>query len=733
MKCNATDQAYSLNSVGSAKLHRPYGVSVIFTSRESLPAPFNSQQCEVALGELNNDDAKALIMRVMTEQGLELKLDDQGNTPEEVNALLSIVKGHARALVLLAQELAKQGVIATTENLQAIMQKLEQKHPGERELSLFASVELSLQRLSADMREQVKSLAVLHDGGITSVISYVLEIKTEEAMQLSAALIQVGLAEEKAYNYLRLDPALSHYLSLQLSPKEKQHYQQRWEEILSQLVGFLYRQRSEDTKLAAQLTQLELANLMAFIRNLNMQLQEGQIESEVVTDKAGYIEQLLANLNYPQAMAEVVKIRQQASEQLGEWSHARFENERLSIERLLGQGDLQQAYQKAQQLLQQAEKAGETAYTGADYDLAMATGSLGKVLKMTGATTEALPYLQQAQQHFEALGELGERMASTCLTRQADCLQVMGQLEQAITVYQQAIKLDKKRGSDRDVAVGESQLATVYKDQKDYAAALQGYQEALQTFQQLNEPATIAGTHHQIGMVYKRQSQFEQAETAYRQSLTIRVNNKLPADEAASLGELANLYNAWNRPEQAVAYYRQATDIYTELGDKHYEGVARSNLAHTLIQLDRLDEARPELLRAIECKKPYGHAAEPWNTWDILYKLELADGNSSAAQATRQKAINAFLAYRRDGGENHEGAGRLALGVLQAIQQNNTVEIQQVIEQWLEQVESKENKTYLHHLQTILNGDRNPALAEDSEMSYQKVVELKLLLEQLTA
>ena len=217
---------------------------------------------------------------------------------------------------------------------------------------------------------------------------------------------------------------------------------------------------------------------MIFIRSLNQQMQAEQIEPEIIIGKAGRIEQLLANLNYPQAMAEVVKIRQQASEQLGEWSHARFVNEKLSIERLLAQGDLQPAYQKAQQLLQQAR---ETAYTDADYDLAVATFLLGRVL----AASEALPYLQQAQQRFEALGERGERMASVCLTGQGNCLREMGQLEQAITVYQQAIKLSEKLDDTRQIAVDKAQLATVYMNQKDYAAALQGYQEARQIFQQL--------------------------------------------------------------------------------------------------------------------------------------------------------------------------------------------------------------------------------------------------------
>jgi hypothetical protein len=51
---------------------------LLFTSRESLPAPFASKQREITLGELNKDDARQLIMNVMAEHGLSLQHDDQG-------------------------------------------------------------------------------------------------------------------------------------------------------------------------------------------------------------------------------------------------------------------------------------------------------------------------------------------------------------------------------------------------------------------------------------------------------------------------------------------------------------------------------------------------------------------------------------------------------------------------------------------------------------------------------
>ncbi|MBU0655030.1 MAG: tetratricopeptide repeat protein [Gammaproteobacteria bacterium] len=703
---------------------------LLFTTREPLPAPFNHQACDIELGALSVTDAKALVMQVMNNEGLRLRHDDQGNTPQEVDDLVRSVGCHARALVLLAGELAQRGVTATTANVRAIMQELEQRHPGQRELSLFASVELSLRRLSPEVREQIAGLAVFQDGSKLEGLAYVLGVDTDQVVEIIQALIEVGLAQPIGdYSYIRLDPALPATLDLRLTAQQREDYRQRWREVMGQLVDFLYQQRFKDTKLAAQLTQLELPNLMAYLQTLVADLQVGSVAAEVVASKAGNVESVLANLHQPQALAQVVAWRKQAAQALGEWSHARYQNEDQNFDRLLQQGDLQAAFQAAQALFQQCQQAGEQAYAGADYDLAMAHFNVGRVLETGGAAAQALPYLQEAQRRFEALGESGASMASAALTEQGDCLQALGQLEAAAAAYEDAIGLDEKRDALRDVAVGKIQLASVRLLQKRYADALQGYQQALALFQQLDEPGAVATAWHQIGMTHRKAGDFAQAEQAYRQSLSIESQQGNKAGEANSLTELGNLYNAWNRPEQVVSFYRQAAGMYVALGDLRYEGVVRSNIANVLIKLQRYDEARPELLRAIECDQAFGHAAELWKTWDILHDLEQASGNPPAAREAWQQALAAYLAYRRDGGENHHWAGRLALAVGQAIQQGDTVEIEQVIGQLLERGDL--DKNFLHKLQAVIAGERDLALAEDEGLHYQYAAELVLLLEGL--
>src|SRR4030095_3559103 len=112
--------------------------------------------------------------------------------------------------------------------------------------------------------------------------------------------------------------------------------------------------------------------------------------AERVSDTAGSIEQLLANLNRPSALAKTVSLREAAATKIPEWGHARFQNERLLIERLLEAGQLQPAFEKAQALLEKARAVGSQAYPDADYDLAIAHFMLGRVLQIGGQAVRAL-------------------------------------------------------------------------------------------------------------------------------------------------------------------------------------------------------------------------------------------------------------------------------------------------------------------------------------------------------
>ncbi|MBW8875566.1 MAG: CHAT domain-containing protein [Acidobacteria bacterium] len=703
---------------------------LVFTTREPLPPPFAAGKCERELGALDRNDAIELVSEVMKQNGW-TPPDDTGSTPQEITDLVDAVNRHARALVLLAREVARHGVQGTTGDLRSLMAGLEKKHPGDRENSLYASVALSLRRLSADSRVHVRVLAVCQGGVYLGALAMLTGLEPDAARPLAIELIEVSLGEDMGYGHLRLDPGLSPYLLGELAAGEADALRSRWAEAMAQLTGYLYDEWFKNARLAAQLTLLELPNLLAMLDWL-----QARWPPEEVVGLAGRVEGLVTNLGRPQALARATRVREQAAQKLGDWSHAHYQSEDANIDRLLERGDLPTAHATGQQLLAKCLAAGEAAYPEAPYDIAMAHFKIGRVLKRGGAAEDALAPLAEAQRRFQKLADAGDtraqRMAAVAITETGDCLSDLGRLDEAAEAYEEGIDLDQQENRLRDVAAGKFQLGTVRLLQKRYEEALEIYADARDAFDSLGEPRMVATALHQIGRVHEDAGQFEPAERAYRQSLRIKVRENDLAGQAATLNQLGNLYDRMDRLEEAAAFSRQAADAYVRLANLANEGKVRNNLAYTLIKLHRYDEARQELQRAIECKRPYGHAATPWNAWSFLEDLERATGHAEAAQAARQQAIETYLAYRRAGGFSQSNQAQLFAQVAQAIQQSAVLEMQKRLNALLEPDDPPTFIALIRQLQAILAGDRDPALAADPELYYRDAAELQLLLEALS-
>jgi tetratricopeptide (TPR) repeat protein len=279
------------------------------------------------------------------------------------------------------------------------------------------------------------------------------------------------------------------------------------------------------------------------------------------------------------------------------------------------------------------------------------------------------------------------------------------------------------------VAVGKGQLATVRMLQKKYDEAVAGYKEALVIFEKQDEPKMVATAWHQIGMVHQEAGDYESAEAAYRRSLEIKSQNDDRAGQATTLTQLGNLYYESNRLEEAIVFHRKAADIDVELGNLRDEGIDRSNIANILIRIKRYDEARAEIMRAIECDKPFGHAAEPWKTFAVLREIEIADGNPAAARAAWVQARDAYLAYRRQGGYAQSSGGQLVDQSLGLIQQGKASEIQSLFNQYSNAPESF--KKFMQIVVDVLNGSRDKALGDDPALSYADAAEVLFLMERL--
>jgi len=702
---------------------------LIFTTRERLPAPFATN--EINLGALSQGDAIELVCDILKQNGQEPPVSDSGNTPEEVENLVNAVNCHARALVLITNEVAARGVLAATEDLNQLMADIHNKFPEDREKSLYASIELSLRRLPKDIKDKLKILALFHGGVHLAIWEQLLNLeKTEEMQEIAALLIDVGLAEDKGYGHLQIDPALPSYMLSQISESEKEEMQVKWAEAMADLVNYLYKEWFKDAKKAARLVILELPNLLELLEYM-----KDTYSPEDVVKTASRIEQLIAPLHKPNALKKVVQIRETANENIKEWSNAASQAERRKIERFQAQGDLLAAIDTSQRLLQKSLDEGEDAYPGADYDIAMAFHYKGQIYKTAGSSEQAIDFLEQAILHFGKLADAGnktaEGMMSASLKEKADCLKHLGRLDDADDTYNQVLKISEKLDNKRSVAASKGQLGSVYLCQKKYKEAIEAYEYAKEIFEQLGEFEMMSAAYQQIGMVYQETDNFKAAEKAYKQSLSIDVKIKNKRGEATSLYNLGKLFNYNGYLEEAVTFCRQACNINILLKNMQNEGKSRIAIANTLIKLKRHDEARDEIKCAIECNSHFGHSSEPWLSFATLYGLEISTGNTYAAEQAWGKAFTAYLSYRKDGGYGQSGSAQIVEEFENGIKQGNTSELEKLIEHYSNMDLPEDKKLLFSKLKLILDGNREISLAMDFGLESMDAVELHLLLEGL--
>jgi hypothetical protein len=326
-------------------------------------------------------------------------------------------------------------------------------------------------------------------------------------------------------------------------------------------------------------------------------------------------------------------------------------------------------------------------------------------------------------------------MASVCLSEQAACELALGRYGEAAAAYEEAIRCSEQLGDERSAAVNKAQLGTVRLFQERYKEALAASAGARETFTRLGEGSNVAKSWHQIGIVNEKADQPEAAEEAYNRSLKIEEQLRDKAGQADTLLQLGNLYDdVLKRPELAVTCSRRAAELYADpaIGDFAKEGLARSNLADTLRRLSRLVEARHAIERAIACKAKFGNEAEPWKTFMILCAIELDDCNPAAAAKARHLGIDALLAYRREGGENLDSAGRLALEVRNQLEIDATA-ASSLLQQMAADPGWAEHLPFLRALQAITAGSRDHTLADDPALHYSQAAEVLLLIEELEA
>lgn len=164
----------------------------------------------------------------------------------------------------------------------------------------------------------------------------------------------------------------------------------------------------------------------------------------------------------------------------------------------------------------------------------------------------------------------------------ANVLMNKGNYAGAKESYKASLVISKEVDDDRMEAAAQGHLGTLAMVQGELREAAERHLSALKTFQQLAEPAMEATAWHQLGIVYQEAQQWDEAERRYREAARIKEARGDLVGAAQTWNQLAMVSAGAGRVEAAIAWYEKAIKGFRSAAARLQTAVALNNLADLL-------------------------------------------------------------------------------------------------------------------------------------------------------
>ena len=198
--------------------------------------------------------------------------------------------------------------------------------------------------------------------------------------------------------------------------------------------------------------------------------------------------------------------------------------------------------------------------------IAESANSLGMALSDQGQNPLALEAFEKSIQAYRLGGnEIG---ASTPMINKAIVYGKEDKKKEALSLYTEALALQKKIGNKGNVAATLNKIGNVHVQLQDYAKAIPYYLESLKIKEELGDKRQIAMTLSNLGNVYRKAGNLQEALRFYERSIALSIEIGDKRGEGISLNSMGNLYRKEGDDSLASIYYKRSLNISKETGDK---------------------------------------------------------------------------------------------------------------------------------------------------------------------
>lgn len=190
------------------------------------------------------------------------------------------------------------------------------------------------------------------------------------------------------------------------------------------------------------------------------------------------------------------------------------------------------------------------------------------------------------------------------LYRTAESLAELGDFEEALRYYEEALQLQRQHRDRRGMgltflAIGDTHLFRMGKPEP----ALDYYERALEIMREVKDRKVEPEVLHQMAYAYYVLGRTEEAERLYRQVLELSRQVKNRRAEGNALNGLGNCLLARGQAREALAFYEQALPVRRKAKDQR--GVANTtyNIGRAHVVLGQFERAVEYFTRALALRR----------------------------------------------------------------------------------------------------------------------------------
>ena len=173
---------------------------------------------------------------------------------------------------------------------------------------------------------------------------------------------------------------------------------------------------------------------------------------------------------------------------------------------------------------------------------------------------------------------------------------IKGELNKSIEVLKQSISLFEKINEPKNLIAIQSNIGSIYKEQKDYLKAFNSFNTSLKIIRDFKLKTSEARILTEIGDIYNTLNELDLAMEYFDKSLTICVSNKISKQN--QIGSIflkkAEIYYKKKQYNQAIEYSKKAVNEFNNTNNKFdlskcYMLLAKANITTLLKKEQALD------------------------------------------------------------------------------------------------------------------------------------------------